>query len=100
MRGFVTSRFRPGETLRQLARRIGTGVGAHVVGSPATVADQLEALAEAGRGDGFMFVTTTLPGSVEDLVELLVPELQRRGRFRSAYDGSTLRERFGVAGGA
>lgn len=98
VRGFVTSRFRPGETLRQLARRIGTGVGAHVVGSPATVADRLEALAEAGRGDGFMFVTTTLPGSVEDLVELLVPELQRRGRFRTAYEGTTLRDRFGVAG--
>lgn len=94
VRGFAGSRFKPGETLSDLAKRLGTGVGAHVVGSPQTVADRLEEMYDAGRGDGFMFVTTTLPGSVDDLVDLLVVELQRRGRFRTGYSTTLLRDRF------
>ncbi len=94
VRGYIGGRFAPGEMLADLAKRLGTGVGQHVTGSAATVADRLEEMDEAGRGDGFMFVTTTLPGSVEDLVDLLVPELQRRGRFRTTYTETLLRERF------
>lgn len=94
VRGYIGGRFAPGETLADLARRLGTGVGQHVTGSAATVADQLEEMDAAGRGDGFMFVTTTLPGSVEDVVDLLVPELQRRGRFRTEYGSTLLRDRF------
>lgn len=56
-------------------------------------ADAVEEMYEAGRGDGFMFVNTTLLGSAEDLVDLLVPELQRRGRFRLDYGEHQLRSR-------
>lgn len=83
-----------GLTLRDVAQRFGAGIGPHVVGDPGEVADQLEALYDASGGDGFMLVTHALPGSVEEFVELVVPELQRRGRFRTAYAPGTLRERF------
>lgn len=81
-------------TLRQLAPRFGAGIAPHVVGSPAEIADQLEAFHDAADGDGFMLVTHALPGSLEEFVELVVPELQRRGVFRKAYSPGTLRQRF------
>ena len=82
-------------TLLEAARRYGTGVGVmSVVGTPTVVADRLEELYDIGEGDGFMLMTQSLPGSVSDLVDLLVPELQRRGRFRTKYEGQTLRGSF------
>ena len=50
--------------------------------------------ASLGEGDGFMLMTQSLPASITDLVDLLVPELQRRGRFRTEYDSHTLRGHF------
>ncbi len=83
----------PGLTLAEVARIYGNGMGGlRVVGSAAQVADRLEEAFDAGGGDGFMFRCGELPGSVTDVVELLVPELQRRGRFRTAYAGGTLRD--------
>jgi hypothetical protein len=52
---------------------------------------------EAGACDGFMLQIPYFPGGVEDVVHLLVPELQRRGLFRTEYDGSTLRDTLGLA---
>ena len=45
-----------------------------------------------GGADGFMLAATYTPGCFEEFVDLVVPELQRRGRFRTEYTGSTLRD--------
>ena len=71
-----------------------------VVGSPQTVADELERWMEEGECDGFNLVPVTQPQGFRDFVDLVVPELQRRGRMRSAYDGETLRESYFGAGQA
>lgn len=72
-------------------RSIG-GMGPVIVGSAQTVADQLEQWVDEGGIDGFNFAYAITPGTFEDLVELVVPELQRRGRARTEYEGTTLRE--------
>jgi hypothetical protein len=51
---------------------------------------------EASACDGFNITPATLPGGGEDFVEMVVPELQRRGLFRSEYEGTTLRENLGL----
>ena len=95
MVNMVTQDFGDEVTLLEAARRYGIGVGVMtVMGTPSQVADRLEALYEIGQGDGFMLMTQALPGSVNDLVDLLVPELQRRGRLRTRYDTDTLRGHF------
>ena len=63
-----------------------------VVGSPQDVADQLEVFLDEGEADGFMLLATYTPGCFEEFVDLVVPELQRRGRYRTGYAGATLRE--------
>ena len=62
------------------------------VGGPKEVADIFEEWFSAPACDGFVVGAACVPGSYEDFVNLVVPELQRRGRFRSAYTGRTLRE--------
>lgn len=69
-----------------------------VVGSPATVADALERWMDETGIDGFNLVPVTQPSGFRDFVDLVVPELQRRGRMRTAYEGSTLRENYFGAG--
>ncbi|KAG7729420.1 hypothetical protein KL933_001646 [Ogataea haglerorum] len=72
-----------------------------LVGTSEEVADKLEKLVEELDLDGFNFNSAVLPGSVEDLVELLIPELQRRGLFWEDYavPGGTFRENvYGVKG--
>ena len=59
---------------------------------PTTVADTMQQWLEAGAADGFNVMFPTVPGGVEDFVNLVVPELQRRGLFRKDYTGTTLRE--------
>ena len=66
------------------------------VGTAAGLADLLEARAEAGLA-GFRLRPATLPGDLHRITRDLVPELQRRGRFRTAYDDGDLRARFGLA---
>lgn len=70
------------------------GIHPTLVGSPQTVADALEAFADASGVDGFNLAYAISPGSFEDFVRWVVPELQARGRMRRA-DGAalTLRER-------
>jgi FMN-dependent oxidoreductase (nitrilotriacetate monooxygenase family) len=84
-------------TVRQVARYLGTSLGHHLcVGSPATIADTMQEWLEAEACDGFTLMFPFYPRPLEDLVGLLVPELQRRGIFRSEYEGLTLRENLGV----
>ena len=68
------------------------GLGPVIVGGPQTVADELERWVDEGGIDGFNFAYAITPGTFEDLVEHIVPELQRRGRARTEYETSTLRE--------
>ncbi|MCI9886934.1 LLM class flavin-dependent oxidoreductase [Micrococcales bacterium 31B] len=86
-------------TPRKVAELVAIGgVGPLFVGSPKTVADQLEAFLDETDIDGFNLAYATTPGSFEDFIDLVVPELQARGRYRTAYEGSTLRESFYGAG--
>ncbi|MNE77268.1 Nitrilotriacetate monooxygenase component A [compost metagenome] len=68
-----------------------------MVGSASQVADQIQLWFENGAADGFNIMPPWLPGGLEDFIELVVPELRRRGLFREEYAGSTLREHFGLA---
>ncbi len=60
------------------------------------VADRMEEWFVGGACDGFVLAGTHVPGSYEDFVRLVVPELQRRGLFRTEYEGPTLRENLGI----
>ena len=86
-----------GLTLRQLTR-FATGARGHLFmcGSPAEIADGMEERFATGAADGFNLMPATIPGGVRDFVELVVPELQRRGLMRTAYSGSTLRAHLGL----
>ena len=80
-------------TLRQVAQNHGQSVGLpQMVGTPADIADQFEAYVDFVGGDGFMLSPIHSPGAIEEFVDLVVPELQRRGRFRREYSGATQRE--------
>lgn len=86
-------------TVRQVAEHVGVGgVGPVFVGSPRTVADLMEAWIAATGIDGFNLAYAVAPESFEDVVEHLVPELQRRGRYKRAYAQGALREKLGGAG--
>ena len=83
-------------TVRQLAQRLGGYGGLAMVGTPKTIADEMEEwLIERGC-DGFNVMFPYLPEGLEDFVDRVVPELQRRGLFRTAYEGKTLRENLGL----
>jgi len=85
-------------TLRQVAQNHGQSVGLpQMVGTPADIADQMEAYMEEVGGDGFMLTPIHSPGAIEDFVDLVVPELQRRGRLRRDYTGTTLRDHLNEA---
>ncbi|MET9001481.1 LLM class flavin-dependent oxidoreductase [Amycolatopsis sp. NPDC004169] len=84
-------------TIRQLLERLAGGRGHRVfAGTPVQVADELEAWFRGGAADGFNVMPPTLPGGLDDFVDLVVPELQRRGLFRTEYSGTTLREHYGL----
>lgn len=83
-------------TVEGIAEYIGVG-GIHpkLVGSPQTVADELERIADEGGIDGFNLAYVISPGTFEDFVEHVVPELRKRGRIRARTDEPvTIRERF------
>jgi alkanesulfonate monooxygenase SsuD/methylene tetrahydromethanopterin reductase-like flavin-dependent oxidoreductase (luciferase family) len=67
-----------------------------LVGTASQVADQLAAWFQAHAADGFHLLPAVLPESLEVIVQDLVPELQGRGLFRTAYEGRTLREHLGL----
>lgn len=66
------------------------------IGSPATVAEQLNTLVQADASDGFILVPHVTPGGLDPFVDTVVPLLQERGVFRPDYTGSTLREHLGL----
>ncbi|MCU1679583.1 MAG: putative monooxygenase [Amycolatopsis sp.] len=85
-------------TIRQLIERLAGGRGHRVfAGTAVQVADQLEHWFTEGAADGFNIMPPTLPAGLTDFVDLVVPELQRRGLFRREYTSTTLRGHYGLA---
>jgi alkanesulfonate monooxygenase len=84
-------------TIRQLYQRFAGARGQRtLIGSPSQIVDDMEAWFQGYGVDGFLFHAATLPGGLEDFVNLVVPELQERGLFRTEYEGTTLRENLGL----
>ncbi len=84
-------------TLRQLYQHFAATRGHMVlVGTPATVVDAMQEWFETGACDGFNLVPPMFPDDLDAFVDLVVPELQRRGIFRKRYEGSTLRDLLGL----
>ncbi|MDY0873013.1 LLM class flavin-dependent oxidoreductase [Dongia rigui] len=80
-------------TVKEAALIYAEGMGMpRLIGTPKDIADQLEHFLDEGGADGFMLAATYTPGCFEEFADLVVPELQRRGRFRTEYAGPTLRE--------
>ncbi|MEE7451197.1 LLM class flavin-dependent oxidoreductase [Methylobacterium radiotolerans] len=88
---------RTGATVRELARKVGGYGGLQMVGTPAQVADRMEEWLETRACDGFNVMFPFVPEGLDDVVDRLVPELQRRGLFRRDYAGTTLRDHLGLA---
>ena len=86
-----------GFTIRQLYQHVASARGHFtVVGTPAQIADILEDWFRNDGADGFNILPPWLPTGLTDFVDLVIPELQRRGLFRTAYEGRTLRENLGL----
>jgi FMN-dependent oxidoreductase (nitrilotriacetate monooxygenase family) len=83
-------------TVRQLAQRIGGHGGLAMLGTPKMIADQMEEWLETRGSDGFTLQFPYLPQGLDDVVERVIPELQRRALFRREYEGKTLRENLGL----
>ncbi|MFE5320872.1 LLM class flavin-dependent oxidoreductase [Paenibacillus sp. NPDC056579] len=84
-------------TIRQLMLRTASARGHYtMVGTPLQIADEMEAWIGQEAADGFNVMPPYFPGGLEDFTSLVVPELQRRGLFRTEYTGRTLREHYGL----
>jgi hypothetical protein len=89
---FVKLAGRDNITFRQLAQIAGSFSGLMFVGTPATIADEMEQWLFEEGCDGFNIMFPYVPAGLEDFADKVVPELQRRGLFRREYEGKTLRE--------
>ena len=79
-------------SVKEAALIYAQGMGMPVaVGTPSDIADQMEYYMDEGGADGFMLAATYTPGCFEEFVDFVVPELQRRDRFRTSYSEPTLR---------
>lgn len=88
---------REGMRLRDVYNLLAAARGHWVLcGSVGQVADMLQEWFGTGAADGFNIMPASFPSGLDDFVDLVVPELQRRGLFRTAYRGSTLRDLLGL----
>ena len=84
-------------TIRDLYRRVAGARGhCEIVGTPVEIADMMEEWVTGAACDGFNIMPPIFPSGLRDFVDLVVPELQRRGLYRTAYAGTTLRENLGL----
>ena len=83
-------------TVRQLAQRLGGYDGLAFVGTAKSIADEMQEWLETEGSDGFNIMFPYLPGGLDDFCDKVIPELQRRGLFRTEYEGPTLRENLGL----
>jgi alkanesulfonate monooxygenase SsuD/methylene tetrahydromethanopterin reductase-like flavin-dependent oxidoreductase (luciferase family) len=84
-------------SIREIGRWYGARTEGDMIGSPTEIADTMELWMDAGACDGFMVQATHVPGAFADFAAAVVPELQRRGRLRTQYEGATLRENLGLS---
>ncbi|WP_419744422.1 LLM class flavin-dependent oxidoreductase [Staphylococcus sp. LKG3-1] len=84
-------------TLRELLGYLSAG-GGHLtlIGTPKDIVDEMERWFDAGVADGFNLMPPEFPNSFEDFVDDVVPELQKRGLYRTEYEGTTFRENIGI----
>lgn len=88
---------REGLTVRQLLRRLGGSTGHRLLaGTPEAIADDIARWFLSGAADGFNLMPDVLPDGLEVFVDHVVPLLRRKGIFRQAYSGQTLRDHFGL----
>lgn len=85
-----------GATVRELAQRVGGYGGLTFVGTASQIADHMQEWLETRACDGFNVMFPFVPEGLDDFVDAVVPELQRRGIFRQDYEGTTLREHLGL----
>jgi alkanesulfonate monooxygenase SsuD/methylene tetrahydromethanopterin reductase-like flavin-dependent oxidoreductase (luciferase family) len=94
---FAASQARPEAPLREVAQKLTSGAGqSHFIGTPEQLADHVIAWQDAGAVDGFTIMGSTLPYELTTFVDHVVPVLQQRGRFRTEYEGATLRDHLGL----
>jgi FMN-dependent oxidoreductase (nitrilotriacetate monooxygenase family) len=84
-------------SIRELARHF-AGARGHwqVIGTPAQIADAMEERFRNGAADGFNVMAPLFPSGLDDFVNMVIPELRRRGIFREEYEGTSLRQNLGV----
>jgi len=87
---------RQNPSIRELYQEVAGMGGFCLIGTPSDIADVMQAWFENDACDGFNITPTHLPGGCEDFVQMITPELQRRGLFRREYQGRTLRENLGL----
>ena len=87
---------RENRTVRQIGKWYGARTEGDMIGSPTEIADRMENWLDRNAADGFMIQATHLPGAFTEFATLIEPELQRRGRLRTTYEGATLRDRLGL----
>ena len=84
-------------SIRELVLRVGLGgQGQTFVGSPTTIANQINDLVQADASDGFIIVPHITPAGLDDFVDRVIPVLQEKGVFRQDYAGTTLRDHLGL----
>lgn len=95
--GVVEVARRDNLSIRQIYERLVVSKGHHqIIGSATEIADILQEWFESRACDGYNIMPPMMPNALNDFVELVVPELQRRGIFRKAYTGKTLRDHLGL----
>lgn len=84
-------------TIREVYERV-AGARGHreIVGTPEQIVDQLEEWFVNGAADGFNIMPPHFPEGFQDIIDYVIPELQKRGLFRTEYEGTTLRENLGL----
>jgi FMN-dependent oxidoreductase (nitrilotriacetate monooxygenase family) len=84
-------------TVGQMAQYVGGSFSIlEIIGTPTSIVDHMEEWFAAEGCDGFNIMLPYLPEGLDDFVDKIIPELQRRGLFRREYEGNTLRENLGL----
>jgi alkanesulfonate monooxygenase SsuD/methylene tetrahydromethanopterin reductase-like flavin-dependent oxidoreductase (luciferase family) len=95
--GIVETAQRERMTVREVYEKLVVSKGhRQLIGTAMEGADDLQEWFEEGGADGFNIMPAQMPDGLNDFAELVIPELQRRGLFRKAYAGTTLRQHLGV----
>ncbi|MGP8436364.1 LLM class flavin-dependent oxidoreductase [Paraburkholderia fungorum] len=94
--GLIEMARRDNLTIRQLYKLRASG-GRQLIGTATDIVDDMEMWFREGAADGFNLCPAILPGGLDDFVELILPELRKRGLFRTEYESGTLRGNLGLA---